>query len=128
MLSKQHWQQRQWANRPPGWVEKVDNGYRLIPKRAKIVRQMFAWSIKGEGTGRIARRLLNEAGTPCFGRGRTWSSSYIAYILRAAAPRWRIFGTVTDQEGKRVATSKPIPNYFPAVVSPETFFSKHSRV
>lgn len=131
--SKQHWlHQRAQGDKGrlayvlPGWIERIpgpkrEKGeYRLITERAKVVREIFSWAIKGDGGNIIARRL-NERGTPCFGRGKRWHKSYLSIILKNRTTLGEFQPHVMDADGERVPVGKPIPKYFPAVVSAETF-------
>jgi hypothetical protein len=125
--SRQHWKNQRdqgvkgrLTHVLPGWIERKNGTFRLIPGRAKIVRQIFAWSVHGIGAQIMARRL-NEKGVPCFGRGKRWHKSYIATILRNRACVGEHQPHVIDQDGKRQQVGKAILNYFPPVVIPEIF-------
>lgn len=132
--SRQHWKnQRENGAKGrltyvlPGWIERKDGKFRLIPDRAKIVRQIFAWSIHGIG-GQIIARRLNEKGVPCFGRGKRWHKSYISIILRNRACIGEHQPHIIDPDGKRVPVGKPLLNYFPSVVTPEMFAQTQAAV
>ncbi len=136
--SKSHWSEQRKKGKEgrltyvtPGWIERRDERFVLIPERAKIVREIFAMCIKGLGAQVVVRRL-NQKGVPCFGRGKSkgkrWHKSYIAIMLRNRACIGEHQPHVFDNEGKRVPFGPPIPGYFPPVVTPETFAKAQQAV
>lgn len=135
--SKGHWRNQRKRGREgrlsyvlPGWIRRLkahkkEKGRLVLdPERAKIVRQIFAWCNKGLG-GQVIARKLNEAGIPCFGRGKSqgerWHKSYLSIMLRNRACIGEFQPHVLDDNGVRVSFGKPIPDYYPVVVTPETF-------
>ena len=112
-----------------GRIKREGGKFRLIPKRAKIVREIFERYANGEGKGGIAA-ALNERGEPTWGafgtgrepitgRGRKaakfWHASYVHKLLRSPAA----MGTwVPRSHGE---DQKPIKNYFPEAVSSELY-------
>lgn len=136
--SKSHWGEQRRKGKDgrltyvtPGWIEWQEERFVLIPERAKIVRDIFAMCIKGFGAQVIVRRL-NQKGVPCFGRGKSkgkrWHKSYIAIMLRNRACIGEHQPHVIDNEGQRVPFGQPIPDYYPPVVTPETFAKAQQAV
>jgi DNA invertase Pin-like site-specific DNA recombinase len=104
-----------------GRIMRQGGKLRLIPRRAKVVKEIFERYASGEGKRAIAESL-NARGEPtwgAFGAGRKpakfWHVSYLHKILRSPAA----MGTwVPRSHGK---DQKPVPGYFPAAVSPELY-------
>jgi hypothetical protein len=69
------------------WLEPYDyekKEWREIPKRVKIVRQLFAWSADCIGIPTMMRRL-NEKKVPTFSKSANgWYTSTIVNILKEA--------------------------------------------
>lgn len=111
--------------RGPAWLrlDHASNTFQVIEDRARVVRNIFDWTVKGIGQTSIAKRL-NESGVPVFGRGKHWHRTYISKILQNRA----VIGTFTPHvieyvDGKKRRKPKEsIANYFPAIVAPEIFF------
>lgn len=138
--SGQHWlkerakgMEGRLAYNLPAWIIRTEGGkYKLDAPRAKVIRQIFWWSIQGIG-GQIIARRLNEQGIACFGRGKRqgkrWHKSYIALILRSRTAIGELQPHVIDHEtGERVPFGAPLPNYFPAVVTPTVFAKAQQAV
>lgn len=114
----------------PKWMflDKSDSKIKLIEERALIVQRVFADYINGKGCEIIAQELNSEA-VPVFGNGTRWHKSYISKILTNTAcigeyiPRKN-----TDISGKLVRVPlTPIQNYYPQVVSTQTFRDAQSH-
>jgi hypothetical protein len=117
------------THRLPAWVEERDGKLHLLPGPAAAVREIFTLAAAGYGHQAIIKRLAAEKVPPFGGTGR-WARSYVAKIL---ADR-RCLGefqpcdmrsvTVNGQaKRRRVPSGKPIPGYFPPVVSEEEFYA-----
>ena len=111
------------ANKPltrscVAWVRFVDGRFKLIPERAEVIRRIFDMARSGRGANGIAKEL-RATKAPLFGRGRSWSISYVKKILsnRAAIGE---FTPGIRRNGKRVC-GDPVPGYYPVAVSAETF-------
>jgi DNA invertase Pin-like site-specific DNA recombinase len=103
------------TKRTPGWItlDPKSGALKLIPERAKIVRQVFQWALKGLGTWAIARRL-NTTGVRPFGRSKEWQRSYIVKLLRFKA-------VIGIYEAHRLVLNrrqfeKDVPGYYPPVI------------
>jgi DNA invertase Pin-like site-specific DNA recombinase len=129
-----------WLRLKQGWRDYATHGsaYDEIPERADVVRRIFQLAIEGYGKGVIANKL-NEERIPSFKDDNEklkakglygWGASSVDKVLKNKA----VFGEyqpMTVQgapKGKRVKAGDPIPGYFPAVVSTETFFEAQAAI
>jgi hypothetical protein len=136
------------TDRLPAWVEVRGGKKVLVPKRAAVVRRIFEMAT-GEGIAATVARLTEEK-VPTFGgrvpvqgddgrpvlhtRGRdkgkpkyratgggygsgVWTRAYVAKILKDR----RALGEYQPRGKGRKPDGDPIPDYFPAVVSPAEF-------
>ncbi|MFD2111165.1 recombinase family protein [Thiorhodococcus fuscus] len=112
----------------PGWLQLVDGQYRLIPERAAVVKQIFAWLAEGRGLDQIVR-MLNTQEIPTFGKSEYWSKGYIAKLRDNPAVVGTLIPHVTSYDkGKRIRTPQdPVPGYFPAAVDQDTFNTVAAR-
>ncbi len=107
------------TKRVPAWMELKDGKYRLIPERAKIVKDIFTRCLKGEGQALIAQEY-NRAKLPAFGKASYWHKSYILKVLDNPAA----YGTLVPhmmKDGKRVPEGQPLKGFYPAAVDEELF-------
>lgn len=106
----------------PAWLQlsRDRKSYREIEKRVETVQWIFNEAASGLGVYAIARRL-NEQKVPHFGKSNGWHMSYVVKILknRAVLGKFQPHKVVND---KRHPDGDPIENYFPAIVSEETFY------
>lgn len=115
----------------PYWLEFVDNAYQPIPARVEVVQRIFQLAQDGYGHRAIATRL-NQDGIPAFSAGRknasgSWANSSIAHILRSRS----VLGEYQPHrfiDGKRQPHGEPIEGFFPAVISPDQFYSSQQAV
>lgn len=87
--------------------------------RAAIVRRIFEEAANGHGSNSITRRL-NQDGVAPFGRSKGWVQSYVTKILKTRA----VLGEHQlhrFENGRRVPTGDPVPDYFPRIVDDELF-------
>jgi DNA invertase Pin-like site-specific DNA recombinase len=118
------------TSRVPYWLTLVrgQNGepdaFTVNEDRAAVVRRLFDMSIAGHGMVDIARRLNTER-VPMFGGGRSWSAASVQRLLETEA----VYGVFqpqrieVDAQGReqRVDDGEPVRDYFPAIVSEETY-------
>lgn len=112
----------------PGWLKpKLKGGqlisYDQIPERVAVVKDIFAWTIEGYGYGAIAQKL-NASNTPPFCRVKKWGLSQVRDILngRQVLGEFQPHRTeIEDDKKSRVPDGKPIPNYYPAIVTKKQF-------
>lgn len=113
----------------PAWIKLdkttvADGVLVLIPERADIVRRIFAESLAGYGAHAIAQQLIQD-GAPCFGRAAYWHRTYVSKILANPAT----YGVFTPHQNHHTGSKvvrvplTPIPDYYPAVITQETFDS-----
>lgn len=112
------------TSRAPAWLrlDRENRSFVLIPERAELVQRIFAMTLEGIGQHKIAETFTREGIAP-WGRARHWQRSYIAKVLANPA----VIGIMTphrmEHQGgqKRRVPLDAIHDYFPAVVSEETF-------
>jgi DNA invertase Pin-like site-specific DNA recombinase len=118
------------THRLPAWIELKDGKMCLIRERAAVVRRIFDLAIAGYGVTFIVRKLTTE-GVPAFGERKinknrkrsqfsgTWNRAYIANILKDR----RALGEFQPCKRDGSPDGPPIKNYFPAVVTEDTWHS-----
>jgi DNA invertase Pin-like site-specific DNA recombinase len=99
-------------------LSKDRSQFEPIPERVAIVRRIFDMARKGKGANGITKTLQRE-GVKTFGRSQAWHVSYIKKILDNRAVIGE-FAPATKRDGKRTFFDA-VPDYYPAVVKPETF-------
>lgn len=111
----------------PLWL-KLMNGkdFIIIPDRAQLVRRMYQMCLDGHGPMSIAKQL-NQEGVPTWTTRSGWYRDYIKKILQTPA----VYGWYTP--GKRLGKHKrikldPIPDYFPPIISEETFLQAQDAI
>lgn len=109
------------TSRCPSWLKPNNDktGFEEIPEAVKIVKQIFNWSIAGDGQFVITRRL-NEKKIPPIGTAAQWNLSYIKKILNNKQVTGK-FQPNRIIEGKRVPEGGAIENYYPAIISEADF-------
>ncbi|ABB39570.2 Recombinase [Oleidesulfovibrio alaskensis G20] len=113
------------TSRCPEWLklDKKNNTFHVIEERAAIVQRIFEMTLDGIGK-RVIAATFNAEGIKPFGRGKGWHYSYVTKILENEATIGRYQPhKMQEVQGKRkrVPVGEPIENYFPAVISEETF-------
>jgi len=115
---------RPLTRRAPAWLT-FDDGAKCfapVPERAALVRRIFDMTLAGAGQHKIAE-TFNLEDLPTWGRSTHWHRSYILKVLDSPA----VIGTFTPHEmehvkGKKLRRpSEPVLDYFPAVISEETW-------
>lgn len=110
----------------PAWIRLDRSGplpvLRLLPERASIVQGIFRRALAGMGQQGIAD-VLNADGVPCFGDAPYWRQTYVRKILVNPAA----YGTYIPHRYVHTGSKRsrepldPVPGYYPAAVSQETF-------
>jgi hypothetical protein len=126
--------------RAPAWlkiiVHKVNDrvvgrDVSVIPEAAETVKLIFKLKLEGFGKGSIEKKLNQSAPwTPPKnkkGNGGTWRASFIEKILRSRAIIGE-FQPHTIVDGQRTPVGEPIVDYFPAIVSAQTFHAVQQRM
>jgi DNA invertase Pin-like site-specific DNA recombinase len=139
------------TRRLPGWMKQDDKGRAVLddrgrpvldPERAKVVRRIFALARDGYGVQAIAKKL-NAEGVPVMGRKEiavrgqshlppderekrpvAWSSAVIWHTLKSRAT----IGEYVPYRSRGDQAGPPVPNYFPAVIDPETFHAVQGAI
>ena len=116
----------------PGWMtlNKSTNEFELIPERVKIVELMFQMAIDGLGKRKIAEHL-NKTEVPTFGKSQFWHSTYVTKVLDSRSVLGELqlykFHTI-DGERKRLPDGEPISDYYPRIISDETFYAAKAAI
>lgn len=118
--------QRKLTGLCPNWLtlNKEKQDFIVDEDRAATVRRIFDMTIDGIGNKSIAR-ILNSEGVPPFGTSAGWSHDYIRRILENEAVVGRFQPhkrKLINGKQKRVPVGEAIEGYFPAIITPETFF------
>ncbi|MFW9080624.1 recombinase family protein [Pseudomonas sp. P2757] len=95
--------------------------YVLNHEKAETVRLIFELFQNGNGSLKI-KNFLNERNIPTFKSAEYWEPSIISKILRNPATHG-FYQPKKQGTGKRdlIPAGEPIPDYFPEIVSVETF-------
>ncbi|MBQ2260835.1 MAG: recombinase family protein [Loktanella sp.] len=113
----------------PSWLYLNEDKTEILidEEKAKLVRQIFDLSINGMGLYSITRHLNADLKKyPPISNAEHWNHSYINKILSNTAT----FGRFQPQEtldGSKVAAGNVIEDYYPAVVTENTFRLAQSR-
>jgi DNA invertase Pin-like site-specific DNA recombinase len=107
----------------PYWIEERDGAYRLIPERAQAIRYVFRLAAAGLGQAMLVKRLRAEK-IPAFGKSGDWTRPYLSLILRDR----RAMGEFQPRTQNGKAEGEPIPNFFPAAVTPEEWHAARVEV
>ncbi len=102
----------------PDWLELVGNEFKAVPERAQIVSQIFDWKLAGIGFPTIEKRLNQQ--DVLWKPKNGWQAYYVNTILRNEAV-CGVYQPCTVVNKKRVPIGEPIADYYPAIVSRETF-------
>jgi DNA invertase Pin-like site-specific DNA recombinase len=105
----------------PAWLtlSKDRKYFTVIEGKAAIVRKIFELSKSGMGAYSITR-LLNNEGTPTFGKSKLWAISSVSKILKNRAVLGE-FQPHAIENGSRVPVGIPIQDYFPSIIDSELF-------
>ncbi|MBX9579323.1 MAG: recombinase family protein [Gemmataceae bacterium] len=107
----------------PRWMELTEDGFKLIPRHAATVREIFRLSVEGLGVQRILNYLVAHLEKhPPFGDSGKWRDSYVTQILSNRAAYGEFQPQMREEGTKRVDCGQPIKGYFPAAISEELFY------
>lgn len=108
----------------PRWMtlDRATGKFVLIPKRAQVIRKIFALAAESKSLESICD-TLEKANTPLWERQRAWDRVVVSNLLRNSSVMGTYVSHVSVWDGGRVVrrTRKPIPNYYPIVISAELF-------
>lgn len=107
------------TKRLPAWLEMRDGNIVIVPEKADTVRKIFTLASNGYGIKAITKKLNKDA-TPTIARAKHWALSYVGKLLdnRAVIGEYQPF---TRRNGPRRPDGDPVANYFPAIVTPESY-------
>jgi DNA invertase Pin-like site-specific DNA recombinase len=94
----------------PSWITKQDGKYILIEEHAKTIRIIFELYLKGYGVYSLIQHL-NDNKIKSFTKSCAWKPVFIHKLLQNHA----VIGTYEN-------LIPPILNYYPSVISEETFY------
>jgi DNA invertase Pin-like site-specific DNA recombinase len=103
------------TGRLPAWVEEKGGKLVLVPKRARVVKRIFALAAEGEGMRSIVARLTKD-NVPPMGKGKEWTLAYVSAILKDG----RALGSLQMTRGRgkaKVKDGDPLEDYYPAAVT-----------
>jgi DNA invertase Pin-like site-specific DNA recombinase len=114
------------SKRCPSWLRLTADrtGYVVREDKARMVRDLFTWSLEGLGIIRICERLQERH--PAGLKGKGWQPGYVRDLLRCRA----VMGEFQPHTGScakkgvkktRKPVGEPLAGYYPAVVPEETF-------
>ncbi|QCO57471.1 recombinase family protein (plasmid) [Pseudorhodobacter turbinis] len=112
------------------WLEFGEdrNSFVIDEAKADIIRYIFQLSIDGWGVYSIVRHLNeNPQKYPPIATSAKWGSSYVGLLLRSPS----VYGEFQAKQkinGERVPVGEVIPDYFPAIVSRDTFNLSQARM
>lgn len=109
-----------------GALDDKERKYVPIAERVEVVQWIFAKIAAGWGQGRIAADLTRRGVKPWGSgrkqpRGMRWHDSYIMIISKNRAVLGELQLYTGDGKSRREPVGDPIPNYYPAIISPELF-------
>lgn len=104
----------------PKWLRYDKTAKKFLPilERVAVVKRIFAMCIEGKGCRQIAA-TLNREGVPPF--ARLWEISAVGRLLRSRSVMGEYQPKVRGQK-RRTAVGEAIPDYYPQVIDPETFW------
>jgi DNA invertase Pin-like site-specific DNA recombinase len=115
----------------PGWLRLSENRqkYEVIQGRDTVVKRIFDLTLDGWGQGRISN-LFNRERVPVWGakrnKGEAWHYSYIKKVLMSRAVIGE-FVPHTGRGGERKPIAEPIKDYYPRIISDDTFLRVANR-
>ena len=123
---------RKLTSKCPNWLKlnKKTQTFEKIPERVKIVKRIFKLHEDGHGAYTICS-IFNKEGVKTLGRSKSWRSSNVKKILHSKATIGQ-FQPHTAQiiDGKKVRqkVGDPIIDYYPRIISDETFYATQDRL
>jgi DNA invertase Pin-like site-specific DNA recombinase len=114
------------TSRVPAWLRVARGRFVVDEEKAAAVRRVYREAAAGYGLGLIVKRL-NAEGVPPIGRATYWARSYVAKLLSNRAVLGE-YQPHTRRGGKRVPEGKPIPGYFPAIVTEDEWHAARAAL
>jgi DNA invertase Pin-like site-specific DNA recombinase len=120
---------RKLTRNVPAWLEMSADRQeiQIIKSKAATVRLIYDWSVDGQGMFTITRHLNENIDKYApITTAKKWNQSFVAKILKNPAV-YGMFQPHSRASGKREAVGDPIEDYFPAIISRDTFNLAQSR-
>ena len=117
-------EEKKMTKTTPAWLVLDDDrkNFTVRVQSAKTVREIFDFCVNGMGVYSITRHLNGDLKRyPPISNATKWNDSYVAKILRNAAVCGQ-FQPHQQINGKRKPVGEPVTDYFPKIVSEETFY------
>lgn len=113
----------------PSWLTLSENRteFEKVPAAVEIIKRIFKLCIDGYGIGQIASKL-NAENVPPIGRADYWANSYVSKILRNRAVLGEYQPFSGRNKTKRKPSGEPILDYFPQIISNDTFYAAQSAL
>lgn len=105
--------------RTPSWLEWIDGGWRIIEKRAAVIRYIFTELVHNRRLGRyeIARTLIEEK-AHYWGKSSGWSAMGVKRYMTNPA----LIGMLSPDKSAD-PDAKSSPNYYPPIIDRESYDS-----
>ena len=114
----------------PAWMSLSDDRQEILVDNAKaaIVRKIFELSVGGMGLFSITRHLNDNSDKyPPISAAIKWNQSFVAKIINNPAV-YGMFQPHSRSTGKSVAIGDPVSDYYPAIISKDTFNLAQARM
>jgi DNA invertase Pin-like site-specific DNA recombinase len=113
----------------PAWLQPAPDGkgFVQIPEAVATVRRIYQLAKEGFGAIQVATQLNSEGVRHFGGKKDYWSASYVSSILKSRAVCGE-FQPHAIRDGKRAPEGKPIPAYFPAIMSEAEWYAARRAV
>jgi DNA invertase Pin-like site-specific DNA recombinase len=112
--------------RAPAWLRLVDCKWKIDQHAAEAVRRVYRMAIDGYGIIALTRKLNTEQ-ADSIGRLEYWARSSVAKLLCNRA----VIGEYQPYKGrgsKRQPDGRPIPGYYPAIITEQEFFAARAAL
>ena len=120
---------RKLTRNVPAWLKLSADRQeiQIIESKAATVRLIYDWSVNGQGLFTITRHLNENIDKyPPITTAKKWNQSFVAKILKNPAV-YGVFQPHSRVNGKQEAVGDPIEDYFPTIISQDTFNLAQSR-
>jgi len=114
--------QKKLTSKCPAWLklDKDKGEFKIIKKRANLVKEIYEQSKNGMGNFSIAR-YLNKKGIESWGKSNGWHPSYIQKLLNNRSVLGE-FQPHKFDKNTRVPTGTPISSYFPQIIEDDLYY------
>jgi DNA invertase Pin-like site-specific DNA recombinase len=114
----------------PAWVRRAGAGYEPRHPHWETVQAVCRLATDGGlGFGQLAQTLAAEPQKyPPMGRSGVWTPEYLWTVLHSRALVGEYQPRRRDERGKSVPEGKPIPGYYPALLTEEEFWRLQAAI